>query len=100
MLTAPLSRKQLHRRLGRMLQPAVQDRLLADRLGQRSRAILRKATASLLRLNRQHQQHRQRQHSLRLLQPGLRHRPRQQLNRDSRPLLPSDKIRMSGKEFI
>ena len=81
-----------------MLQPAVQDRLLADRLGQRSRAIIRKATASLLRLSRLH---RQRQHSLRLLHLSHRHRHRlRQLNRDSRPLLPSDKIRMSGKEFI
>lgn len=79
-----------------MMQTAMQDRRLADRLGLRSRAIIRKATASLLRLSRLH---RQRQHSLRLLQPSHRHRLRQ-LNRDSRPLLPSDKIRMSGKEFI
>lgn len=79
-----------------------QDRQLADRLGLRSRAIIRKATASLLRLSRLHRLHRlhrQRQHSLRLLHPSHRHRLRQ-LNRDSRPLLPSDKIRMSGKEFI
>ena len=83
-----------------MMQTAMQDRQdrqLADRLGLRSRAIIRKATASLLRLSRLH---RQRQHSQKRLQPGLKHRPRQQLNRDSRPLLPSDKIRMSGKEFI
>lgn len=82
-----------------MMQTAMQDRQdrqLADRLGLRSRAIIRKATASLLRLSRLH---RQRQHSLRLLHPSHRHRLRQ-LNRDSRPLLPSDKIRMSGKEFI
>lgn len=78
------------------MQTAMQDRRLADRLGLRSRAIIRKATASLLRLSRLH---RQRQHSLRLLHPSHRHRLRQ-LNRDSRPLLPSDKIRMSGKEFI
>lgn len=82
-----------------MMQTAVQDRQLADRLGLRSRAIIRKATASLLRLSRLHRLHRQRQHSLRLLHPSHRHRLRQ-LNRDSRPLLPSDKIRMSGKEFI
>ena len=81
------------------MQAAMQDRQLADRLGLRSRAIIRKAIASLLRLNRQHQQHRQRQYRLRLLQPSHRHRLRQ-LNRDSRPLLPSDKIRMSGNEFI
>lgn len=82
-----------------MMQTAMQDRRLADRLGLRSRAIIRKAIASLLRLNRQHQQYRQRQYRLRFLHPSRRHRLRQ-LNRDSRPLLPSDKIRMSGKEFI
>ena len=82
-----------------MMQTAMQDRQLADRLGLRSRAIIRKAIASLLRLNRQHQQHRQRQYRLRFLHPSHRHRLRQ-LNRDSRPLLPSDEISMSGKEFI
>ena len=77
----------------------MQVRRLLNSPRQRSVAILRKATASLLRLSRLHRLHRQRQHSLRLLHPSHRHRLRQ-LNRDSRPLLPSDKIRMSGKEFI
>ena len=83
-----------------MMQMAMQDRQLADRLGLRSRAIIRKAIASLLRPNRLPRLHRQRKHSLQLRQLSRRHQRRQQLNRDSRPLLPSDEISMSGKEFI
>ena len=78
----------------------MQVRRLLNSPRQRSIAILRKATASLLRPNRLPRLHRQRKHSLQLRQPSRRHQLRQQLNRDSRPLLPSDEISMSGKEFI
>ena len=80
----------------------MQVRRLLNSPRQRSVAILRKATASLLRLNQL--QLRQKQYSLQLRQRSLRHRhqhlPSQRPGRDSRPLLPSDEISMSGKEFI
>lgn len=103
MLTAPLSRKQLlHRRREQMQPLTMQVRGLADRLRQRSTAIIRKATASLLRLNQL--QLRQKRYSLQLRQRSHKHRhqhlPSQRPGRDSRRLLPSNQISKSGKEYI
>lgn len=78
----------------------MQVRRLLNSLRQRSIAMPGKAIASLLRPNRLPRLHRQRKHSLQLRQLSHRHQLRQRLSRASRPLLPSDKISMSGKEFI